>query len=274
MKKLVSIILVLLVIGASPVVSWAGEGKRSIKILSLINGFEDVDNQLKRELEIALERMGFDLKSQEFQYHLKFKILKLNKTNLITKVALFHRGSMVGAWEVDSWVSGLASIFGVAGLNNLIEQTTEEIVSNVKPFYSLVEQEYYVLEQKGASDKLARERKLLEEERKKLEALRLAEENRRRQAETEKEQSPSSGTGSGFFQGVKSTLNYKLRRVYVAIMSRPPRIEYPDAVYHVMNHGLNHNPIFFKNKDYEIFLDTLEDGGNALFEVSREIKTG
>ena len=47
------------------------------------------------------------------------------------------------------------------------------------------------------ADRLARERKLLEEERKKLEALRLAEKNRK-QKSSEK-QIPKSGTGSGFF---------------------------------------------------------------------------
>jgi S1-C subfamily serine protease len=55
------------------------------------------------------------------------------------------------------------------------------------------------------AERLARERKLLEEERKKLEALRLAEEKRQRRAQAEKEppprkeQTPQSGTGSGFF---------------------------------------------------------------------------
>jgi S1-C subfamily serine protease len=55
------------------------------------------------------------------------------------------------------------------------------------------------------ADRLAHERRLLEEERKKLEALRLAEEKRQQQAQAEKkppprkEQAPKSGTGSGFF---------------------------------------------------------------------------
>ncbi len=42
-------------------------------------------------------------------------------------------------------------------------------------------------------------------------------------------------------------------------MSRPLRIEYPGAVYHVMNRGLNQNLTFLSNKDYEAFLTTLEE---------------
>ena len=40
-------------------------------------------------------------------------------------------------------------------------------------------------------------------------------------------------------------------------MSRPLRIEFPGAVYHVMNRGLNRNSIFLENKDYELFGETL-----------------
>ena len=50
-------------------------------------------------------------------------------------------------------------------------------------------------------------------------------------------------------------------------MSRPLRIEYPGAVYHVMNRGLNQNRIFLEKKDYETFLVTLEEGCR-LFDVS------
>ena len=50
-------------------------------------------------------------------------------------------------------------------------------------------------------------------------------------------------------------------------MSRPLRIEYPDAVYHVMNRGLNRKRIFLDKKDYEVFLGTLEEGCR-LFNVN------
>ena len=42
-------------------------------------------------------------------------------------------------------------------------------------------------------------------------------------------------------------------------MSRPLRIEYSGAIYHVMNRGLNQNLIFLENKDYKVFLATLEE---------------
>ena len=42
-------------------------------------------------------------------------------------------------------------------------------------------------------------------------------------------------------------------------MSRPLRIEYPGAWYHVMNRGMNRNPIFNKPEDYGLFLDTLDE---------------
>ncbi len=42
-------------------------------------------------------------------------------------------------------------------------------------------------------------------------------------------------------------------------MSRPLRIEYADAVYHVMNRGLNQKRIFVNKQDYETFLLTLEE---------------
>jgi len=50
-------------------------------------------------------------------------------------------------------------------------------------------------QKKREADRFARERRLLEEERKKLEAA----ENRQRQAQAEKEPAPQSGSGSGFF---------------------------------------------------------------------------
>ena len=55
-------------------------------------------------------------------------------------------------------------------------------------------------------------------------------------------------------------------------MSRPLRIEYPGAVYHVMNRALNQNLIFLDKKDYKIFLSTLDMQSSSdltpLFEIS------
>lgn len=42
-------------------------------------------------------------------------------------------------------------------------------------------------------------------------------------------------------------------------MSRPLRIEYPNAFYHVMNRGLSRREIFLVEDDYEIFLETLKE---------------
>ena len=40
-------------------------------------------------------------------------------------------------------------------------------------------------------------------------------------------------------------------------MSRPLRIEYPGAWYHVMNRGRRREKIFYEDKDYQLFLDLL-----------------
>jgi putative transposase len=42
-------------------------------------------------------------------------------------------------------------------------------------------------------------------------------------------------------------------------MSRPLRIEYPDAWYHVMNRGRRGEDIFADRKDYNQFLDILKE---------------
>ena len=42
-------------------------------------------------------------------------------------------------------------------------------------------------------------------------------------------------------------------------MSRPLRIEYPNAFYHVMNRGLNRQAIYHIDDDYEIFLEVAKE---------------
>ena len=42
-------------------------------------------------------------------------------------------------------------------------------------------------------------------------------------------------------------------------MSRPLRIEYPDAWYHVMNRGCRGDKIFLDDTDYQLFLKSLEE---------------
>ena len=41
-------------------------------------------------------------------------------------------------------------------------------------------------------------------------------------------------------------------------MSRPLRIQYPDAIYHVTSRGNNRQPIFLADEDREKFLELIE----------------
>jgi putative transposase len=43
-------------------------------------------------------------------------------------------------------------------------------------------------------------------------------------------------------------------------MSRPLRIQFSQAVYHVMNRGRSRQPVFIDDADYQAFFDTLADG--------------
>ncbi len=49
-------------------------------------------------------------------------------------------------------------------------------------------------------------------------------------------------------------------------MSRPLRIEYNDAFYHVMSRGNNRQAIYLNDDDYEVFLETLKEA-SRLFSV-------
>ena len=49
-------------------------------------------------------------------------------------------------------------------------------------------------------------------------------------------------------------------------MARPLRIEYPGAVYHVMNRGLVWQPVFRDPTDYETFLQVVSDA-HALWGI-------
>ncbi len=49
-------------------------------------------------------------------------------------------------------------------------------------------------------------------------------------------------------------------------MSRPLRIEYPDAWYHVMNRGANRLKTFKESEDYDMFLRVIEEAC-TLFNV-------
>jgi len=47
------------------------------------------------------------------------------------------------------------------------------------------------------------------------------------------------------------------------VMSRPLRIEYPGAWYHVMNRGRRRENIFLSRNDYQIFLQVLQEASDA-----------
>jgi putative transposase len=49
-------------------------------------------------------------------------------------------------------------------------------------------------------------------------------------------------------------------------MSRPLRIQYPGAWYHVMNRGANRNKIYFDEKDYALFLVVVREA-TQIFQV-------
>ena len=54
----------------------------------------------------------------------------------------------------------------------------------------------------------------------------------------------------------------------LTVMARKLRIQYPGAVYHVMNRGNRGDPIFHGELDYEHFLRTLEEAcRKALWQV-------
>ena len=46
-------------------------------------------------------------------------------------------------------------------------------------------------------------------------------------------------------------------------MSRPLRIEYPDAWYHVMNRGRRGEDIFSADGDYDLFLNLLRESAQS-----------
>jgi hypothetical protein len=50
---------------------------------------------------------------------------------------------------------------------------------------------------------------------------------------------------------------------HVWIMARPPRIDFPDALYHVTSRGNGRQQIFWTNDDRQRFVGQLSDGVNS-----------
>ena len=59
--------------------------------------------------------------------------------------------------------------------------------------------------------------------------------------------------------GQLSTLDKANKGGHPYAMARPIRVEFPGAVYHIMARGNERRPIFYADKDRELFLSTLEE---------------
>ena len=106
----------------------------------------DAGSKLQGSIEETLEMTGYILAGKNARYHLKYKIIEFDEGNrmarlatmgmsnsaraqLRVKAALYDNGNMVGAWEVDSWVSG-----GVTGgsEDNLYELAAKDIAEHLR----------------------------------------------------------------------------------------------------------------------------------------------
>ena len=112
---------------------------------------QDAGSQLRSAIEDAMADTSYTLAGESARYHLKYKVLEFDggsriariatmgfsdsaKAKLRVKAALFDSNqpkdrSMVGAWEVDSWVKG-GPMGGTE--KNLFERAAKEITSHLK----------------------------------------------------------------------------------------------------------------------------------------------
>jgi hypothetical protein len=106
----------------------------------------DAGSKLQGAVEEQLEFTGYVLAGKTARYHLKFKVMKFDegsrmariatmgisesaKGELRVKAALYDGGDMVGAWEVNSWVSG-----GITGGSeqDLFDSAAQEIADHLR----------------------------------------------------------------------------------------------------------------------------------------------
>jgi hypothetical protein len=106
----------------------------------------DAGYKLQGTIEKNLNMTGYILAGKNARYHLKYKVIEFDEGNrmariatmgmsdsaraqLHVKAALYDNGNMVGAWEVDSWVSG-----GVTGgsEDDLYEYAAKEIAEHLR----------------------------------------------------------------------------------------------------------------------------------------------
>lgn len=109
----------------------------------------DAGSSLQGAIEDNLETTGYILAGKNARYQLKYKVIEFEEGNrmariatmgmsesakgeLRVKAALYDRDTMVGAWEVDSWVSG-----GIAGgsTHNLFDSAAKEITDHLRGDY-------------------------------------------------------------------------------------------------------------------------------------------
>ena len=106
----------------------------------------DAGSKLQGAVEEQLEFTGYVLAGKNARYHLKFKVMQFDegsrmariatmgiyesaKGELRVKAALYDGGDMVGAWEVNAWVSG-----GITGGSeqDLFNSAAQEIADHLR----------------------------------------------------------------------------------------------------------------------------------------------
>ena len=128
--------------------SWSNS-ENTISIVDMTSKdfrFMDAGSKMQGAIEETLEMTGYILAGKNARYHLKYKVIEFDEGNrmarlatmgmsdsaraqLRVKAALYDNGNMVGAWEVDSWVSG-----GVTGgsEDNLYELAAKDIAEHLR----------------------------------------------------------------------------------------------------------------------------------------------
>jgi hypothetical protein len=106
----------------------------------------DAGSKMQGAIEDQLQFTGYILSGKNARYHLKYKVMDYDegsrmariatmgmadsaKGKLQVKAALYDRGEMVGAWEVNSWIAG-----GVTGGSeeDLFDSAATEIAAHLR----------------------------------------------------------------------------------------------------------------------------------------------
>ena len=106
----------------------------------------DAGSKMQGAIEDQLQFTGYVLSGKNARYHLKYKVIEFEegsrmariatmgfadsaKGELRVKAALYDNGSMVGAWEVNSWIAG-----GITGGSEqeLFDTAASEIAEHLR----------------------------------------------------------------------------------------------------------------------------------------------